>query len=84
MGGVIPNAHPYKYPSHARGRRHRPIGYKDYRDYRPWLEDEFMFRCVYCLKRQKWARTDVWSVEHLVPQVEEPPRANDYDNLVLG
>lgn len=83
MAGITLTAHPYRYPTQARSRRHGPAGYKDYRDYRPWLEDEFLFRCVYCLKRQKWARTDTWSVDHLIPQAEAPERACDYSNLVL-
>ena len=77
------SAHPYRYPTEVRARRHGPVGYKDYRDYRPWLEDEFLFRCVYCLKRQKWARTDIWSVDHLVPQAEAPELECHYGNLVL-
>jgi hypothetical protein len=76
-------AHPFRYPTETRDRRHGPAGYKDYRDYRPWLEDEFLFRCSYCLKRQKWARTDIWSVDHLVPQTDAPDRECDYENLVL-
>jgi len=83
MDRMITTAHPYKYPTEPRHRRHGPSGYKDYRDYRPWLEDEFTFRCVYCLKRQKWARTDVWSVDHLIPQSLAPEKDCEYDNLVL-
>jgi hypothetical protein len=76
-------AHPYRYPTQTRLRLHGPAGYKDYRDYRPWLEDEFLFRCVYCLKRQKWARTDIWAVDHLIPQAQAPELECAYDNLVL-
>lgn len=76
-------AHPYRYPTQPRSRLHGPAGYKVYRDYRPWLEDEFLFRCVYCLKRQKWARTDIWAVDHLIPQAQAPELACAYDNLVL-
>ena len=83
MAGITLTAHPYRYPTQARRRRHGPAGYKDYRDYRPWLEDEFLFRCVYCLKRQKWARTDIWTVDHLIPQVDAPELECEYDNLVL-
>ena len=83
MAWVTLTPHPYRYPPTVHVRRHRPAGYKDYRDYRPWLEDEFLFRCVYCLTRQKWARTDIWSVGHLMPQVDAPERECDYDNLVL-
>lgn len=83
MAGITLTAHPYRYPTQARSRRHGPAGYKDYRDYHPWLEDEFLFRCVYCLKRQKWAPTDIWSVDHLIPQVEAAELECDYNNLVL-
>jgi len=83
MAGMMSVAHPFRYPTEAQGRRHGPAGYRNYRDYRPWLEDEFMFRCAYCLKRQKWVRTDIWSVDHLVPQIQAPERECDYDNLVL-
>lgn len=83
MAGMTLAPHPYRYPTEARSRRHGPAGYKRYRDYRPWLEDEFLFRCVYCLKRQKWARTDVWAVDHLIPQAEAPNLECFYDNLVL-
>jgi hypothetical protein len=75
---------PFRYPTVHRCRRHGPAGYKDFGDYRPWLEDEFSFRCVYCLKRQQWAPTDIWSVDHLVPQSEDPARECDYANLVLA
>lgn len=83
MEGIAQTAHPYRYPMQAHSRRHGPAGYKDYRDYRPWLEDEFLFRCVYCLKRQKWARTDVWSLDHLKPKSEYPELECDYNNLIL-
>jgi len=84
MAGMTLSAHPYRYPTQVRSRRHGPAGYKDYGDYRPWVEDEFLFRCVYCLKRQKWARTDIWSVDHLIPQADAPELECDYDNLVLA
>lgn len=83
MGRITHHIHPFRYPSAPHIRRHGPAGYKNYRDYRPWLEDEFIFRCVYCLKRQRWALTDIWSVEHLIPQSEAPGLECDYDNLVL-
>lgn len=84
MAGVSPTVHPYRYPTQVKGRRHGPSGYKSYQDFRPWLEDEFQFRCVYCLKRQKWARTDIWSVDHLVPQSLAPDLECHYDNLILS
>ena len=83
MDRVNLKPHPYLYPPTSHIRRHGPAGYKNYRDYRPWLEDEFTFRCVYCLKRQKWAPTDIWAVDHLIPQSEDAGLECSYDNLVL-
>jgi hypothetical protein len=30
------------------------MGYADTDSYRPWLRDEFAFRCVFCLVREQW------------------------------
>lgn len=84
MGRVNLVPHPFRYPLVPHVYRHGPAGYKKYRYYRPWLEDEFLFRCVYCLKRQVWAPTDVWAVDHIVPLCEAPLRECDYGNLVLA
>jgi len=43
-----------QYPRHLHIRRHSPRGYRTYRAYKPWLRDEFAFRCVYCLWRERW------------------------------
>ncbi len=39
----------FAYASTDHQRRHGPRGYTSYRAYKPWLRDEFAFRCVYCL-----------------------------------
>ena len=31
---------PFAYSPAAHARRHAPAGYKDYREYKPWLRDE--------------------------------------------
>jgi len=74
---------PFAYPTEPHCRRHGPV-YEDYQRYRPWLEDEFTFRCVYCLKRMVWAPTDVWGVDHIIPQDEAKDLACLYENLVLA
>jgi len=84
MEGVAPIVEPFAYPVQPHRRRHGPAGYSKYQQYRPWLEDEFTFRCVYCLKRMVWAPTDVWTVDHIVPQDEAPELVCVYDNLVLA
>ena len=76
----------FDYPSHARQRRHGPKGYVDYQSFKPWLRDEFTFRCVYCLCREPWFPDGdgSFSVDHLVPQSVAPERACDYENLVYA
>jgi hypothetical protein len=44
----------FDYPVGTHVRRHGPQGYLDYKHYKPWLRDEFSFRCVYCLCRETW------------------------------
>lgn len=80
----MPTVEPFAYPLQPHHRRHGPDGYTNYQRYRPWLEDEFVFRCVYCLKRMVWAPTDVWTVDHIIPQDEAKDLACVYDNLVLA
>jgi hypothetical protein len=75
---------PYAYAPAAHKRRHGPAGYANYEEYRPWLEDEFCFRCVYCLKRMVWAPTDIWTIDHLRPRDQAPELECEYDNLVFA
>lgn len=74
---------PYAYPDKAHSRRHGPHGYADYSSYREWLRDEFEFRCVFCLRRERWdTRTSTWHLDHLVPQSIAPDKRLVYDNLL--
>lgn len=84
MDGVTTHPEPYKYSPFPHGRQHGPMGYASYESYRPWLEDEFSFRCVYCLKRMVWGPTDVWAIDHVIPQNEDSSLTCEYDNLVLA
>lgn len=81
---VVPPEAAFRYPDRPHERRHGPAGYEAYSRYRDWLEDEFTFRCIYCLKRMVWSPTDTWTVDHLVSQSEAPELACAYDNLVLA
>src|SRR5437016_5329649 len=67
-------------------RRHGPRGYADYQSYKPWLRDEFAFRCLYCLWRERWQADGHhgFSVEHVQAQRTEPGQRLDYDNLVYA
>lgn len=84
MGRAELTVQPYEYPGEPHRRRHGPAGYAQYREFRPWLEDEFSFRCVYCLKRMVWSPTDVWVVDHLISRRDAPELECEYDNLVFA
>jgi len=75
---------PFGYPTEPHQRRHGPIGYTNYQEYKPWLRDEFIFRCVYCLEREVWypSGADAFSVDHVVPKCRAPGLVCEYANLV--
>ncbi len=75
----------FAMPRERHVRRHGPH-YADYTLCKPWLRDEFQFRCVYCMFRERWERGG-WRrfhIDHLVPQSVDPSRINDYENLVYS
>ena len=75
----------FRYPNVPLARRHGPEGYADYRSYRPWLRDEFAFRCVYCLIREQWGRVSgEFDLDHFLPQASHPDQTIEYDNLVYA
>lgn len=67
-------------------RRHGPAGYDDYRSFKPWLRDEFHFRCVFCLLRERWVPDGeaAFSVEHFVPKSRDSALVCEYHNLYLA
>ena len=78
---VVPK--PYVYPPSPHVRRHGPAGWRDYQRYRPWLRDEFSFRCVYCLDREVWRdMRGAMQIDHFEPQVLQPNLTSDYTNLL--
>ena len=76
----------FQYPTTAHVRRHGPSGYDDYKSYKPWLRDEFTFRCVVCLVRERWCHDGAngFGVDHLIPKSTElgGRLICDYDNLL--
>jgi len=75
----------FDYPEPQPERKHAPGGYADYESYRPWLRDEFDFRCVYCLKRESWGQvTSDFELDHFRPQSLDPQLRLDYQNLVYA
>jgi hypothetical protein len=65
---------------------HGPQGHTDYRAYKPWLRDEFEFRCVYCLTRERWSDFGhtIFSADHVKPKSRFGELATEYDNLVYS
>lgn len=75
----------FEYPEPRSERVHGPEGYASYASFRPWLRDEFTFRCVYCLKRETWGQvTGEFELDHFEPQSIAPDRTVDYLNLVYS
>lgn len=75
----------FTYPAAATHRRHGPSGYSDYASYRPWLRDEFNFRCVYCLIRERWGRLKgEFDLDHFVPQSVDESQSTEYGNLLYA
>jgi hypothetical protein len=74
----------FQYPSQGHERRHEPRGYLDYRSFKPWLRDEFHFRCLYCLWRETWSADgdSAFSVDHVKPRVTHPHLNCDCSNLL--
>ena len=76
---------PFQYPTVEHVRRHGPRGYADYSSYRPWLRDEFSFRCVYCLQREAWASLNAaYDLDHFLPSSRYPKLELNYDNLLYA
>jgi hypothetical protein len=76
---------PFQYPPAPHVRRHGPRGYPDYSRFRPWLRDEFSFRCVYCLRREQWELLrGIFHIDHFRPVANTPALLNDYDNLLYA
>ena len=76
---------PFDYPSAMSVRRHGPAGYAHYTGYRPWLRDEFFFRCVYCLLREQWGRVrGMFEIDHFLPVANRLDLAAEYDNLLYA
>jgi len=76
---------PFRYPALPHRRKHGPQGYADYDSFRQWLRDEFDFRCVYCLYRERWGqKKGDFDLDHLEPRVLREELALNYDNLVYA
>jgi hypothetical protein len=76
----------FNYPDLPHVRRHLPRGYLDDEHYKPWLRDEFSFRCVYCCCREAWFPDGAgsFSVEHVVPTSLAPEGLTRHEALLYA
>lgn len=75
---------PFTYPLVRLTRRHGPGYDNHWESYRPWLRDEFAFRCVYCLRRERWiGRVANFAIDHIVPRASGGAPL-DYHNLAYA
>jgi hypothetical protein len=77
---------PFRYSDRPHRRKHGPRGYEDYSSFKPWLRDEFAFRCAYCLEREMWYpdRASSFCVDHIEPRSRKPSLICKYQNLVYS
>lgn len=79
---------PFIYADTPHLRKHGPSGYERYQSYKDWLRDEFTFRCVYCLERERWYPNGHagFGVDHVKPkgQTEYVHLICHYPNLVYA
>lgn len=75
-----PKTHRHSPP---RNRFYTPT-YSQYPSYRDHLEDEFDFRCGYCLMRKIWGDALGFEIDHFFPKEDYPHLTTDYDNLVYS
>lgn len=82
----MPTPDPFAYPLTPHAPTHAPAGYADYGRYKPWLRDDFAFRCVYCLTRERWNPSghDVFGADHVVAQSANTLLVVTYTNLVYA
>ena len=84
----MPLPEPFAYPTTFHFPTHGPAGYSDYRAYKPWLRDDFAFRCVYCLTRERWDASPSghasFGADHVEAQSTAPTLITNYRNLVYA
>ena len=85
MGNGTPlPTNPYGGPKLTAERRHGPA-YSTYESYRPWLRDEFDYRCAYCLHREMFVHAvSDHVIDHFLPKSIYPDLSAAYGNLVYS
>ena len=73
------------FPESPHARRHGPYGLT-YDKYKDWVRDEFQFRCVYCLHREKWGKDGcrLFQLDHVVAWTADEAKRHIYENIVYS
>jgi hypothetical protein len=72
---------PFEYPRHKHTRRLTPGPFKNYRHYKPALQDEFAHLCIYCRLPDGMKGYEAFGVEHYRPKSVFPGLVAEYSNL---
>ena len=84
----MPTSDPFAYPLVPHSAAHGPMGYADSASYKPWLRDDFAFRCAYCLTRERWDASpsghNDFGIDHVVAQSTDPLLVATYGNLAYA
>jgi len=72
---------PLRYPTKKHRRTETPPSFKNHRQYKPYVQREFIGRCVYCRKSDLDQEPGAFHVEHYRPQKHFPNLATTYNNL---
>ena len=84
----MPAPDPFAYPIVPHTPSHGPAGYADAASYKPWLRDDFAFRCAYCLMRERWDPSPSghagFGVDHVQARAVAGELVADYANLVYA
>lgn len=76
----------FDYTSDISERRHDPKGYASYKRFKPWLRDEFCFKCIYCQSREQWYPNGSWNfgIDHIKAKSVHLSISSEYTNLVYS
>ena len=82
----MPTPDPFAYPLIAHLATHAPAGYAEHTSYKPWLRDDFSFRCAYCLTRERWnpSGQDNFGADHVAARSAAPLLVTTYANLAYA
>lgn len=80
-GKTYTKLNPLKYPTKKVKRAQDPPVYASYSRYRPYIEKEFGYRCIYCCRSDQGQASSSFHIEHYRPKESFKELETDYNNL---